>query len=183
MLAIWTAIIFGKRWRCCSKTLRKTLMKWQPKCKSFRLWIFSKRWFDSGFCWGNSLLFKTFKSAWKKCPTEHWEIGKILLFHFFLFMPFQIILRRIFGWGKNLCFFSKSNLGGIAEKNFKNYGHGKYFRVYPYFRYSDINMKGFFFSKTLRFFSFVLFSLFWWWSIAFFMREKKTWGGEYFVSF
>ena len=97
---------------------------------------------------GNSLLFK---SAWKKCPTEHWEIGKILLFHFFVFMPFQIIFCRIFGWGKIFAFFQKATWEGLRKK-FKNYGRGKYFHVFPYFRYSDINMKGFFFLKHWDFF-------------------------------
>jgi len=56
------------------------------------------------------------------------------------------------GGEKIFAFFQKATWEGLREKKIKNYGHGKYFRVYPYFRYSDINMKGVFFSKTLRFF-------------------------------
>ena len=124
MLAIWTAIIFGKRWRCCSKTLRKTLMKWQPKCKSFRLWMFSKGgsmgdW-DGTFFFFCSLLILKFKSVLEKCPTEHhWERLRKILFSFF--MPFQIIFKEYFfadflkgmnDGGENFhCFFSKSNFG------------------------------------------------------------------------
>ena len=85
------------------------------KCKSFRLWMFSKGG-SMGDWDGTFLFFVHFcsKVLWKNALGHHWEIlGKIL---FSFFMPFQIIFkfsRRTFKMGEKLlfhCFFSKSNL-------------------------------------------------------------------------